>query len=107
MSTSAVKDGLMSQTVSRATEILEMTSRDPRSLAEIGARLGVHRTTVLRLLHTLADAGLQRETGHTVHLAALRDGRRASGSGAGRPTTASSRSSSTACPCPCATPSAT
>ncbi|MEO3794589.1 IclR family transcriptional regulator [Nonomuraea sp. B10E15] len=102
----------MSQTVSRATTILQLACDGPRSLAEIGDRLGVHRTTALRLLHTLAEAGLvrrlpdgtwgagrglaalaaraggqfglrdlahphlaalQESTGHTVHLAALRE----------------------------------
>lgn len=102
----------MSQTVRRAAVILELTSAAPRSLADIGAHLGVHRTTALRLLRSLADTGLARRlpdgtwaagpglarlaaraggqlglrdlahphlaalqeaTGHTVHLAALRD----------------------------------
>ncbi|MFF3494820.1 IclR family transcriptional regulator [Streptomyces sp. NPDC002795] len=102
----------MSQTVERAMAILECASTSPRPLAEIADHIGVHRTTALRLLHTLRDGGLvrrlpdgswgagprlaalatraagqfelretarthlaalQERTGHTVHLAALRD----------------------------------
>ncbi|WP_406139216.1 IclR family transcriptional regulator [Streptomyces sp. NBC_01089] len=102
----------MSRTVQRAMEILEFTGTAPRTLADISERLGVHRTTALRLLQTLRDGGLarrlpdgrwgagprlaslgahssgqfgladtarphlaalQEHTGHTVHLAALRD----------------------------------
>ncbi|MFE2376686.1 IclR family transcriptional regulator [Streptomyces sp. NPDC059398] len=102
----------MSQTVQRAMEIVEFTSASPRTLADISERLGVHRTTALRLLQTLHAGGLarrlpdgrwgagarlaslaarssgqfglrdtarphlaalQEHTGHTVHLAALRD----------------------------------
>ncbi|GHD05647.1 IclR family transcriptional regulator [Zhihengliuella salsuginis] len=52
----------MSSTVSRAIEILELCSEEPRSAAQIAAVLGVHRTTVLRTLLTLQEAGLVRQT---------------------------------------------
>ncbi|RZU62764.1 IclR family transcriptional regulator [Zhihengliuella halotolerans] len=52
----------MSSTVSRAIEILELCSAEPRTAAQIAAVLGVHRTTVLRTLLTLQDAGLVRQT---------------------------------------------
>lgn len=50
----------MSQTVHRAIAILEFTSAAPRTLAEISGLLDVHRTTALRLLHTLRDSGFAR-----------------------------------------------
>jgi DNA-binding IclR family transcriptional regulator len=50
----------MSQTVSRAIEILEFCSVRPRELREIAEELGVHRTTAVRLLQTLAVGGLVR-----------------------------------------------
>ncbi|WP_407358533.1 IclR family transcriptional regulator [Microbacterium sp. LTA6] len=52
----------MSSTVSRAITILELCSAEPRSASEIADVLGVHRTTVLRTLLTLQDAGLVRQT---------------------------------------------
>ncbi|SFB19685.1 transcriptional regulator, IclR family [Rhizobium sp. NFR07] len=52
----------MSTTVSRAIEILELCSASPRTAADIAAVLGVHRTTILRTLLTLQDAGFVRQT---------------------------------------------
>ncbi|MGW9113346.1 IclR family transcriptional regulator [Microbacterium sp. NPDC055683] len=52
----------MSTTVSRAIDILELCSAEPRSAAEIAEILGVHRTTVLRTLLPLQDAGFVRQT---------------------------------------------
>lgn len=52
----------MSSTVSRAITILELCSAEPRSAGDIATILGVHRTTVLRTLLTLQDAGLVRQT---------------------------------------------
>ena len=51
----------MSQTVSRAIDILEFCSQRPRELREIAEELGVHRTTALRILQTLAAAGFVRK----------------------------------------------
>lgn len=50
----------MSQTVARAIQILEYCSAHPRSLKEIAADLGVHRTTASRMLQTLIEAGFVR-----------------------------------------------
>lgn len=50
----------MSQTVQRAITILELIAERPRTVTEIGEKLGVHRTTGLRLLQTLQDGGLVR-----------------------------------------------
>ncbi len=50
----------MSQTVQRAIDIIELTSAAPRTLAEVADHLGVHRSTALRLLHPLTEAGLTR-----------------------------------------------
>lgn len=51
----------MSQTVSRAIDILEYCSVRPRELREIALELGVHRTTALRILQTLSEAGFVRK----------------------------------------------
>jgi DNA-binding IclR family transcriptional regulator len=50
----------MTQTVSRAIEILEFCSIRPRELKEIAAELAVHRTTAMRLVQTLTAGGFVR-----------------------------------------------
>ncbi|MFD5319955.1 IclR family transcriptional regulator [Streptomyces sp. NPDC127098] len=50
----------MSQTVARAIEIVGFVSDRSRSLTEVADRLGVHKSTALRLLRTLEDAGFVR-----------------------------------------------
>ena len=50
----------MTQTVSRAIDILELCSEQPQQLREISAHLGVHRTTALRAIQTLTEAGFIR-----------------------------------------------
>jgi DNA-binding IclR family transcriptional regulator len=56
----------MSQTVRRAIEILEFCSVRPRELKDIAEKMGVHRTTALRLVQTLTAGGFVRrdELGH-------------------------------------------
>jgi DNA-binding IclR family transcriptional regulator len=56
----------MSQTVARAIQILEYCSEHPRTLKDIAADLGVHRTTASRILQTMIEAGFVRtdERGH-------------------------------------------
>ncbi|MEU6576453.1 IclR family transcriptional regulator [Streptomyces sp. NPDC046805] len=51
----------MSQTVSRAIDVLEFCSKRPRELREIAELWGVHRTTALRLVQTLAAGGFVRK----------------------------------------------
>ncbi|MEW2570615.1 IclR family transcriptional regulator [Streptomyces sp. NPDC047070] len=51
----------MSQTVARAIDIIGFVSRTPRSLTEIAERVGVHKSTALRLLQTLEEAGFVRK----------------------------------------------
>lgn len=51
----------MSQTVSRAIDVLEFCSGRPRALQEIADRFGVHRTTALRLIQTLSAGGFVRK----------------------------------------------
>lgn len=51
----------MSQAVERAIRILEMLSEQPQRAAEVGERLGVHRTTALRLLQDLCQGSLARK----------------------------------------------
>ena len=51
----------MTQTVSRAIDILEYCSVRPRELRDIATELGVHRTTALRLLQTWSAAGFVRK----------------------------------------------
>ncbi|WP_435637803.1 IclR family transcriptional regulator [Carnimonas bestiolae] len=62
----------MSSTVSRAIQILELCSALPRTAADIAADLGVHRTTILRTLLTLQDAGMVRQTSPGVFGAGFR-----------------------------------
>lgn len=50
----------MSQTVARAIAILEYVSTSPRTQTEVAEKLGVHRSTALRLLETLTVSGLVR-----------------------------------------------
>jgi DNA-binding IclR family transcriptional regulator len=50
----------MSQTVGRAIQILEYCAEHPRTLKDIAADLGVHRTTASRILQTMIDAGFVR-----------------------------------------------
>ncbi|GAA3220746.1 IclR family transcriptional regulator [Streptomyces thermocoprophilus] len=48
----------MSQTVDRALSILPMLAEGPADLGQVAARLGVHKSTALRLLRTLDEHGL-------------------------------------------------
>ncbi|WMX45308.1 IclR family transcriptional regulator [Streptomyces roseicoloratus] len=48
----------MSQTVDRALSILPLLARGPADLGQVAERLGVHKSTALRLLRTLHDHGL-------------------------------------------------
>ncbi|GAA3767348.1 IclR family transcriptional regulator [Microbacterium kribbense] len=48
---------MTTQSVGRALELLQHLAAGPRSLDECAQRLGVHKTTVLRLLQTLAEQG--------------------------------------------------
>jgi DNA-binding IclR family transcriptional regulator len=50
----------VAQTVERAVAIIEQVSDRPASLGEIAERLGVHKSTALRLLQTLERAGFVR-----------------------------------------------
>jgi DNA-binding IclR family transcriptional regulator len=59
----------MSQSVGRALQILTQLGEGPASLDELAQSLGVHKTTVLRLLRTLADDRFVfRDGGHRYHL---------------------------------------
>ncbi|MEW2353788.1 IclR family transcriptional regulator [Spirillospora sp. NPDC029432] len=59
----------MSQSLARALRILVELGEGPRSLDELAATIGVHKTTVLRLLRTLEDERFAyRDEGHRFHL---------------------------------------
>ena len=62
----------MSQTVTRAMEILKLIAGSPRSLGEVAEHLDVHKSTAFRLLQTLEEGGFTRH---------LPDGRHAIGFG--------------------------
>ncbi|AMB60160.1 IclR family transcriptional regulator [Microterricola viridarii] len=47
----------MSQTIQRATELIELLATGPRSLNDVASHFEVHRTTVFRQLQTLERAG--------------------------------------------------
>ncbi|KRC62124.1 IclR family transcriptional regulator [Agromyces sp. Root81] len=64
----------MSQTVSRAMEIIRFIGPSPRSLGEIAEHIGVHKSTALRLLQTLEQDGFARhlpDGRHTVGFAII------------------------------------
>jgi DNA-binding IclR family transcriptional regulator len=48
----------MSQTVDRALSILPLLAEGPANLEQVATRLGVHKTTALRLLRTLHEHGM-------------------------------------------------
>ncbi|MBF6049986.1 helix-turn-helix domain-containing protein [Streptomyces sp. NRRL B-1677] len=48
----------MSQTVDRALRILPLLAEGPANLEQVAARLGVHKSTALRLLRTLHEHGM-------------------------------------------------
>ncbi|WP_035840587.1 IclR family transcriptional regulator [Kitasatospora azatica] len=61
----------MSQTVSRALALLTELAEGERSLDQLAALLGVHKTTALRLLQSLEEARLvYRDAGYRYHLGA-------------------------------------
>lgn len=47
----------MSSTIQRATEIIDLIAESPRSLGEMATHFDVHRSTVLRQVRTLVEAG--------------------------------------------------
>ncbi|WP_067449981.1 IclR family transcriptional regulator [Actinomadura macra] len=59
----------MSQSLGRALAILGELGEAPRTLDELAAKVGVHKTTVLRLLRTMEDERFVRRDGdHRFHL---------------------------------------
>ena len=61
----------MSQSVGRALQILIDLGEGPRSLDDLAGKIGVHKTTVLRLLRTLeGERFVYRDSGHRYHLGA-------------------------------------
>ena len=61
----------MSQSLSRALRILVELGEGPRTLDELALPLGVHKTTVLRLLRTMEEQRfVHRDSGHRYHLGA-------------------------------------
>ncbi|MEU5048180.1 IclR family transcriptional regulator [Streptomyces sp. NPDC021096] len=48
----------MSQTVDRALSILPLLAEGPANLEQVASRLGVHKSTALRLLRTLHEHGI-------------------------------------------------
>jgi len=48
----------MSQTVDRALSILPLLAEGPANLEQVASRLGVHKSTALRLLRTLHEHGM-------------------------------------------------
>ncbi|WP_433185194.1 IclR family transcriptional regulator [Actinoallomurus sp. CA-150999] len=61
----------MSQSLARALRILVGLEKGPRSLDDLAGELGVHKTTVLRLLRTLEDERFVYRDGlHRFHLGA-------------------------------------
>lgn len=57
----------MSQTVTKAIEILRFVADEPRSLTEVARHMDVHKSTVSRLLAALERDGLTRRTSDGKH----------------------------------------
>lgn len=57
----------MSQTVTRAMEIMRFIAETPRSLGEVAEQLDVHKSTALRLLQTLEEGGFARRLSDGKH----------------------------------------
>ncbi|MUN35810.1 IclR family transcriptional regulator [Actinomadura litoris] len=61
----------MSQSLARALAILGDLGEGPRTLDELAAKVGVHKTTVLRLLRTMEEERfVHRDADHRFHLGA-------------------------------------
>ncbi|MCH6162296.1 IclR family transcriptional regulator [Streptomyces marispadix] len=61
----------MSQTVDRALSILPLLAEGPANLEQVANRLGVHKSTALRLLRTLHEHGIvHRQPDHRYRLGA-------------------------------------
>jgi DNA-binding IclR family transcriptional regulator len=59
----------MSQSLGRGLSILIELGDRPHNLDELAAKLGVHKTTVLRLLRTMeAERFVRRDEHHRFHL---------------------------------------
>ena len=59
----------MSQSLARALDVLDLVSRGVRTLDALAAEVGVHKSTVLRLLQTLEERGfVGRDSGHRYHV---------------------------------------
>jgi DNA-binding IclR family transcriptional regulator len=59
----------VSQSLGRALQILIELGESPRSLDDLAVKLGVHKTTVLRLLRTLEEERfVYHDRGHRYHL---------------------------------------
>jgi DNA-binding IclR family transcriptional regulator len=59
----------MSQSLARALDVLDLVSRGIASLDALAEEVGVHKTTVLRLLQTLEQRGfVGRDSAHRYHL---------------------------------------
>ncbi|GIT78333.1 IclR family transcriptional regulator [Leifsonia sp. LS1] len=59
----------MSQSLARALDVLDLVSRGTATLDALADQVGVHKSTVLRLLQTLEQRGfVGRDSGHRYHL---------------------------------------
>jgi DNA-binding IclR family transcriptional regulator len=59
----------MSQSLSRALDLLDLVSRGVDSLDALATRVDVHKTTVLRLLQTLESHGfVTRDSAYRYHV---------------------------------------
>ncbi|MFF2050768.1 IclR family transcriptional regulator [Leifsonia sp. NPDC058194] len=59
----------MSQSLARALDVLDLVSRGVATLDALAEQVGVHKTTVLRLLQTLEQRGfVGRDRSHRYHL---------------------------------------
>ncbi|WP_025156147.1 IclR family transcriptional regulator [Leifsonia aquatica] len=59
----------MSQSLGRALDVLDLVSRGVATLDALADEVGVHKTTVLRLLQTLEERGfVGRDSSHRFHL---------------------------------------
>jgi DNA-binding IclR family transcriptional regulator len=62
----------MSQSVKRAADILDSLAATPKTVSQLAAEFGIHRSTMFRELQTLEQVGFARRRGDGTYAPAFR-----------------------------------